>query len=297
MPKLRAALCLALLTLAPTALTGCGSAASFVTTSYPARLNFADIDAESRRADQISRQTDPAVDRNLALVPAADFPTTVATAHVQAGIYSGPHRFRHSDTPAVRLVSKPELDQAASLSDLDGLPYLRAVRPVRSLLVRGEIRGLDSVRRAAAALQADMVMVYTFDTTTRENTTVPVVGVASLGILPNIEQKATSRVTGGLLDVRTGYLYGVLEAEGEATQLANGWTSEEAQGDAALRAEQRALCAFVEAAEDLWLDVVAEHGPRATRQSRAAVQIYVDPVNPTFGEPAPAGSTRYFNER
>jgi hypothetical protein len=238
----------------------------YMTNAGAARLDLGSLMEESREADRIAQQTDPSVRERLDLVPAADFPATVATAHVQASWRSHSRRHaRSSSYTGMTLISDPELESAASLNELRGLPGLQSIRPIRSLLVEGDIEGLNDLRRAAATLQADMVMVYTFDTKTRENTTVPVVGVASLGILPNIEQNATSRVTGGLIDVRTGYLYGILEAEGEATQLANGWTSDEARGDAALRAERRALRSFVDAAAELWGDVVAEHAPANAR--------------------------------
>lgn len=178
--------------------------------------------------------------------PAADFPATLAVARVQA-----PNRqlFRRQSAPpaeALRLASNPEIEQHANIERITQAPAIARVVPVRASLAGRPIADLDDLAAAARTLDADLLLVYTFDTDTRRNTTIPVVGVATLGLFPNVQQIATARVSAVILDTRTGFRYHAFEAFDDAKPAANAWTADEARGDAVIIAEQRALDTLIE---------------------------------------------------
>jgi hypothetical protein len=60
-----------------------------------------------------------------------------------------------------------------------------------------------------------------------------------------------------LLDVNTGYIYGLAEATGKQSELASYWRSEEAVDSARVKAEQKAFGALVPELEKMWSGVVA----------------------------------------
>ena len=60
-----------------------------------------------------------------------------------------------------------ELQEEQALERLGGLPLVSAMVPFTGLLVPEELQGDEELRTAAARLHADMVLVYTVDTTFR----------------------------------------------------------------------------------------------------------------------------------
>jgi len=205
---------------------------------------------------------DVLVAERLKRAPAAKLPAVVATAHVQRGWRSPDRWSRHR---SFTLVHDVEIAEHADFAALAGLASVESVRPLRSFMISDRLDDVVDLRGAAAELQADVLLIYTFETTTRRDTTVPGVGVLTLGAAPNVRQIASSAATGALIDVRTGFVYDVFDARSEHAQPANAWTSDEAALDAVKRAEEQAAAAFAERAEERW-ETVAERS--TTRSSR-----------------------------
>ncbi len=93
-------------------------------------------------------------------------------------------------------------------------------------------------------------------------------GVISLGMLPNHEARVTSTCSAALMDVQTGYIYGLAEATGRHNQLASYWRSSDAVDSSRVKAEQEAFSQLVPEHEKMWTGVVREYAsvvsPRVT---------------------------------
>ncbi len=179
--------------------------------------------------------------------------------------------------PVREAVTPEQLERIAALPHLAGLAQLNR------LVVPERIDDAVALRSAAAAVHADMLLGYTFDTTFGSKTLVPALGVITLGLFPNERARVTSRAAAALLDTRTGYVYGLAEATERVEQLANAWTTEDAIDDARQRAERDAFASLVGELETMWTGVVARHAGRPA-------DVPTDAASPDL-RPAPPGAT------
>jgi hypothetical protein len=204
-------------------LSGC---ASYVTPGGPVRLeaiNRSDI------AEVASRK------------PAANLPATIAVIRVQAPQY----RSYTSDAIGkgnFSVVPTQELLSEEQLKSISRWPSVTAVVPISRLLLPPVLNSIDDLRLAAAKLQADVVLVYTVDTTFRvQGRAYGPLSVISLGLAPDRDAYITSTASAIFTDVRTGYTYGVAESTAKAAGLTNAWGSRDTIDRKRLEAEKQAF--------------------------------------------------------
>ena len=85
----------------------------------------------------------------------------------------------------------------------------------------------------------------------------------SLGLIPNKEAHVAATVSGVLVDVRTGYIYGVAEATATEHQHHNLWATSMVTDEARLEAETKAFDKFVDEFSETWSGVLTTHPGRA----------------------------------
>jgi hypothetical protein len=179
--------------------------------------------------------------------------------------------------------------------DLDRLRKLALVRDVvtmNRLVLPVELHTDADLRNAAGALHADMLLVYTFDTTFRTEDFASPLTVVTLGLFPGKTAKVTTTASAVLLDTRTGYIFATATGHSKQSQLANAWTSEAAADDARLRAEREALDEMLTSFEQTWPRLVLD-SPNWSRQQ--AVHVHdaggFQRHWAERGAPVPQGST------
>jgi len=184
--------------------------------------------------------------------PAANFPATIAIVRVQAPQY----RSYTSDAigkGSFTVVPTQELLTEEQLQSLSHWPSVRAVVPISRLLLPAILNSVDDLRLAAAKLQADVVLVYTIDTTFRvQGRAYGPLSVISLGLAPDRDAYITSTASAIFTDVRTGYTYGVAEATTKAAGLTNAWGSRATIDRKRLEAEQQAFATLILESEKTW---------------------------------------------
>ena len=79
------------------------------------------------------------------------------------------------------------------------------------------------LREAAAALHADIVLIYTIDTGFQVEDHLSPLSVVTLGLSPNQTAQIVTTATAVLMDTRNGYIYGYSEATEHGFQLTNAW--------------------------------------------------------------------------
>lgn len=207
------------------------------------------------RGADMSVFTLPETDRTGQIVPApapaARLPATIAVARVQASGY----RSRTSSgwgKGSYSLVTTRDVERDEDFQRLLELPQIEGVAPIGRLLVPFDLQDGDELRQAAAALRAELLLVYTIDTVFDTEDGAPPLSVISLGLLPTKTARVTTTASALMVDTRTGAVIAVAEGTAKTHQLANGWTSRAAVDQSRRRAERRALDNLLASVESSW---------------------------------------------
>lgn len=234
----------------PLLLSGCAS-------YYNAPGSAADMSLFGAGPQQQEALTDPSVAARIDKRPAASLPTVIAVAHVQGCGYqsyasSGYGQGRYS------VVTTLDAEKPEDLDRLRRLSMVRDVALMNRLVLPKDLNSDLDLRGAAGALHADMLFVYTYDTTFRNDDFAGPLMVVTLGIFPGRTAKVSTTASGLLLDTRTGYIYATATGHSNQSQLANAWTSSDAADDARRRAEHEALGDMLTSVEQTWPRLVMD---------------------------------------
>lgn len=234
----------------PLLLVGC---AHYTTPGGPADFRALGITQSDADAG-----TDAGIAVKLAKKPLASFPATVATVRVQARGYRS-YSLDGWGEGDFTVITVRDIEKAEQLEKLEKLPMIRAIVPINRMVVTGRIRNERDLRDAAANLQADLLAVYTLDTRFDTTTTIPYLGVITLGLFPNEQASVTATASAVLLDTRNGYVYGAYEATVKKDRLTNAWSSADAIDAARRDAESSAFDELVDQFAEGWKQIVATY--------------------------------------
>ena len=205
---------------------------------------------------QRDAQTDGSVVEVINKRPLANLPTAIAVVRAQAPGY----RSLTSDgwgTGAYCVVTSRDIDQMDEvLGALAKLPMIEGLAPLNRLLLPSEFHSDLELRQAAAALHADMLLIYTLDTTFEVEDVVAPLTVVTLGLSPNEVAHVSCTASAVIMDTRNGYVYGIAEATDRQQQLASAWTSQAAVDQTRRRVESQAFKKLGENLEITWMGVV-----------------------------------------
>ncbi len=189
--------------------------------------------------------------------PASPLPVNLVAVRIQGpGYYSytasgyGDGRF------SVVTVRDVETDE--DFERIQSLPDVSQIIPLSRLLLSPKLESDRPLRQAAAALHADMLLIYTFGTDFTVGDALKPLTVLSLGLSPNKQVRVTTTVSAILMDVRTGYIYGSCEETATQRQLASAWTSRDAVDSSRLKTERQAFEGMLKGFEKLWVGVASQ---------------------------------------
>ena len=224
-------------------LSGC---ASYVTPGGPARLdqiNRADIvEAASRR-------------------PTVTFPARVGVVRIQAHDYKsysneGYGRGRFTAITTQELLTDEQMEAVSKW------PSLAAIVPITRLTIPLQLDSLDDLRVAGAKIQADILLIYTIDTAFRiQGKGYAPLSAISLGIIPDRDAYITATASAILVDVRSGFVYGVAEATAKKTGLTNIWESGSTVDRKRVEAEGDAFGQLLGQMSKTWTGVIKQYSP------------------------------------
>lgn len=221
--------------------SGC---ASYVTPGGPVRLediNRADI------AEVASRK------------PSPNFPARIAIARVQEAQYKS-YTSEIYGAGRFSVVTTQELLTEDQIQGISKWPSVAGVAPINRLLLPSHLESLDDLRLAAAKVQADVLLVYTIDTTFRvQGRAYAPLSLISLGMVPDRDAYITSTASAIFSDVRTGFVYGLGEATAKATGLTNVWGSRNTIDNKRLEAEQQAFSLLLPQTEKTWVGIAKQY--------------------------------------
>lgn len=204
------------------------------------------------------RETDTYLQSSYEAKPLANFPAFIAVARIQSGNYKSRTAVSYG-SGAYSLITTRDVEGPGAFGRLAALPGVAGVAPLNRMLVPERLQTEDDLRRAAARLKSDILLIYTFDTQFYVKDFAAPVSIITLGLSPNRRAYVNTTATAILIDTRSGHVYGGVEATAKSDQLANGWTSEDATDDTRLRTEKESFEKLVGELETAWPNVVKQY--------------------------------------
>jgi hypothetical protein len=225
--------------------------------------------------EQPATSLDGTIGSDLARRPMARFPTAIAVARIQAPNYRSDTATSWG-TGAYSIVTTRDVEEPREVERLAQMPGVLAIAPINRLLMNtSELHSDIELRQAAAKLHADLLLIYTLDTTFKVDDKAAPLSVVTLGLSPNQWANVVCTASAVLMDTRNGYVYGVSEQTVRQGQLASAWTSSAAVDDARKRAETIAFKQLVGDLERTWAGVYRTYGgnaaPAAATPTPAAI--------------------------
>ncbi len=210
---------------------------------------------------QISELASPNINELMAQEPAAAFPARLAVARVQAPGYQTSRTGSYgSGRYSVVLTRDAESEQ--DFERLNTLPGAAGVAPLNRILLPTNLGSIEALRETAARLKADILLLYTFDTSFQVGAQrfLPLNTIA-LGFLNNKKVTVTTTASAAFFDVRTEYLYGLAEASAREDKQASVWSTTDTVDDLRVATEREAFGQLVGEIEGTWKSIVDEYGP------------------------------------
>ena len=219
-------------------------------------------------AVSIPQITEPDIGDALAREPAASFPARLIVTRVQGPGYVS-YSSRGYGRGNYSVLTARDMETEEDLRRIGAMPGVASVGPLSRILLPAELNTTRELRTAAAQLRADVILLYTVDTSFRTDTLrIGPLQTVSLGFFPNKKAHVTSTCAAVFLDVRTGYVYGVAEATATEEQRSGYWNTRAAIEAARATAEREAFAAALGEIENVWGAIVAQYssGPAIVAQ-------------------------------
>ena len=196
---------------------------------------------------------------SFAAKPAAVFPASIAVVRVQAPRYNNYYIERQGGVYGqgrYSVVTVKEVEEDADFQSIEKLPQVGGVTSISTLLLPSDLNSDKELREAGARLKADMLLLYTFDTSFHENDKSVALAAITLGLSPT--RKVSVHVTASalLMDTRTGFIYAAFETNEKRQLNSNVWESRESADRARQEAEKAAFKALVGEFEKNWPKVI-----------------------------------------
>ena len=202
--------------------------------------------------------------------PLSPFPAHIAVTRVQDSGYRSYSTESYGEG-RYSVITTRDIEQDAHFERIANLPMVAGVAPLNRLLIPVRLHSDRELRHAAASVKADLLLVYTLDTSFRiKDHDIGPLGVITLGFLPNQEAKVTTTGSAAIYDVRTGFIYGLAEATAHERQSASIWTSQDAVEESRFRAETQAFESLLGELEKTWDGIIATHAASSPAQGGQA---------------------------
>ncbi len=204
-------------------------------------------------------QSSPEISELMQREPAAEFPARIATIRVQASGYGSGTTGCYGQG-VFCVVTARDLEEDEDYDRLSRLAGVADIGRVTRLLIPASVSGIDDLRGAAAGLKADIILLYSIDTRfVVEGQSLGPLSVVSLGLIPNKRAHVTSTASAALVDVRSGFIYGVAESTASDDQRATVWSTQQTIERARLGTERSAFQELIGEIEGLWKGIVNAH--------------------------------------
>lgn len=192
--------------------------------------------------------------------PRAPFPARIVLARVQAPGYAVTNGACYGDGRYC-VVTERDIETGEDVRRLQELPQVAGVDWLSRLQLPQWLDSIDDLRQVAAGQQADILLVYTLDTRFNINgRDLEPLSAIRLALPPSQEGRVTTTATAALIDVQTGFVYGVADATAWRKQNASAWSARKNIRNARSGIEVSAFQSLLAEIEKLWHRTVVTHG-------------------------------------
>ena len=208
---------------------------------------------------QLSSLSDSSINELMSKKPAASFPANISIVRVQASGYQS-HKISSFGYGRYSVVTSRDVESKEDFQKLASLPEVRSFAPINKMLLPTKLDKIKVLREASARLKADILLMYTFDTSFHigEQKLAPL-NVLSLGFLRNKEVSVSTTVSAAFFDVRNEYLYGLTETTISDSKNASVWSTSDVVDDLRFKTEKKAFKELIPQIEKTWTNIVAEY--------------------------------------
>jgi len=192
--------------------------------------------------------------------PSDPFPASIVAVRLQAAGYSN-YRLQQGagiyGSGGFSVVTTREVESDSDFSRILELPGVERLIALNRMLIPERLVGLQQLREAASKLKADLMFVYTFDTVFFDANKSKVVSAITLGFSPNKRIRATTTVSGLLIDTRTGYVYSAYETTASEEQSASVWNTQDTADKSRLTTEEKAFEKLINQVINSWPELLS----------------------------------------
>lgn len=207
----------------------------------------------------LSNVKDIDVKQIYGLKPTANFPAHIAFIRIQQSGYSS-YSDQGYGSGSFSVITNRLVESEKDIERIKKLNGVAGIAPLSKIVIPENIRGLRDIRLAAAQLHADILLVYTFDTTFKVGPKkFNAMDIISLGFLENKEVKVTSTASAAFYDAKTGYLYGLAEATEDKSQMSDLWDSSSIVDKLRKETESIAFTSLIPEIEATWNAIIIQY--------------------------------------
>lgn len=207
----------------------------------------------------------PDIQAGFATKPTNPFPAGIAVIRVQAPSYSNYHLEQYGGrygSGRYSVILTKEVDEDTQLERVSKLPQVTGVISINRMLLPERLDSDQELRGAASRLQADLIFLYTFDTSFFDTDIAKPLTVITLGLSPTRKISAVTTGSALLMDTRTGYIYSAYEVTEKAETFSTSWGSRDSADEARRKNEQVAFKKLIDDFVISWPKVLERHGKK-----------------------------------
>jgi hypothetical protein len=196
---------------------------------------------------------------SFAARPAAGFPAGIAAVRVQASRYRNYFTEREGGVYGegrYSVITVKEVEEDADFERLAKLPQVGGLISISTLLLPSTLQSDRELREAAARLKADMLLLYTFETSFYQSDASVALSALTLGLSPTRKVFVNVTASALLMDTRTGFIYAAFEANEKRRFIPIAWDTGEKLDRARRDAERAAFTKLIGEFEKSWPAIV-----------------------------------------
>lgn len=208
----------------------------------------------------------PDIQAGFEAKPTNPFPASIAVVRVQGPTYSNyylQHRGGSYGSGRYSVVLAKELGEDSELARVSALDKVAGLVSINRMLLPERFESDKDIRGAASRLQADLVFLYTFDTSFFDTDVAKPLSVITLGLSPTRKISAVTTCSGLLIDTRTGYVYSAYEVTERAETFASSWGSRDTADETRRNTEREAFKKLVDEFAGTWPKLLERHARKS----------------------------------
>jgi len=204
----------------------------------------------------------PSIEEGFSLKPTNPFPASIAVVRVQAPTYSNYNLQQQGGrygSGRYSVITAKEVDEESQFERVGKLPQVTGLVTVNRMLLPERLESDKEIRVAASRLQADLLFLYTFDTSFFDTDIAKPLTVITLGLSPTRKISAVTTASALLIDTRTGYVYSAYEVTEKAQTHSTSWGSRDSADETRRKTEKEAFRKLMDDFITTWPKVLERH--------------------------------------